>query len=45
MDHCPYTCWSGRYNLNAAQLKVQDFVPEGNSAVWGYHYEQVWLKS
>jgi peptide/nickel transport system substrate-binding protein len=45
MDHCPYTAWSGRYNPNAAQLKVQDFVPEGNSAVWGYHYEQVWLRA
>jgi peptide/nickel transport system substrate-binding protein len=45
MDHAPYTSWSGRYNPNAAQLKVQGFVPEGNSAVWGYHYEQVWMRS
>lgn len=45
MDHAPYTSWSGRYNPTAAQLKVQDFVPEGNSAVWGYHYEQVWLRA
>jgi peptide/nickel transport system substrate-binding protein len=45
MDNCPYTSWTGRYNPVAAQLKVKDFVPEGNSAVWGYHYEQVWLQS
>ncbi|HTE85725.1 MAG TPA: ABC transporter substrate-binding protein, partial [Dehalococcoidia bacterium] len=45
LDHAPYTSWSSRYNPNAAQLKVQDFVAEGNSAVWGYHYEQVWLRA
>jgi len=45
MDHSPYTAWTSRYNPNAAQLKVQGFVPEGNSAVWGYHYDQVWLQS
>lgn len=44
MDNCPYTSWLGRYNPNAAQLKVQNFVPEGNSSVWGYHYEEVWLQ-
>jgi peptide/nickel transport system substrate-binding protein len=44
MDNCPYTSWLGRYNPNAAQLKVNNFVPEGNSSVWGYHYEEVWLK-
>jgi len=45
IDHAPYTSWSSRYNPNAAQLKVQDFAPEGNSAVWGSHYEQVWLRA
>jgi ABC-type transport system substrate-binding protein len=45
VEHCPYTSWSGRYNPYAAQLRVHDVTPEGNSAVWGYHYEQVWLKS
>jgi ABC-type transport system substrate-binding protein len=45
VEHSPYTSWSGRYNPNAAQLKVQDFVPEGNSAVWGYRYEQVWMRT
>ena len=44
MDNCPYTSWLGRYNPNATQLKVQNFAPEGNSSVWGYHYEEVWLK-
>jgi ABC-type transport system substrate-binding protein len=44
IDHTPYTSWSSRYNPNAAQLKVQGFAPEGNSAVWGSNYEQVWLR-
>ncbi len=44
MDTCPYTELYGRFNPNAAQLKVQNFVPEGNSSVWGYHYEEVWLR-
>jgi len=45
IDHAPYTSWSSRYNPNGAQLKVQNFAPEGNSAVWGSHYEQMWLRA
>jgi hypothetical protein len=44
MDTCPYTELYARYNPNANQFKVQNFVPEGNSSVWGYHYEEVWLQ-
>jgi peptide/nickel transport system substrate-binding protein len=45
IGNAPYTSWSSRYNPNASQLKVQNFAPEGNSAVWGFNYDQVWLKS
>jgi peptide/nickel transport system substrate-binding protein len=45
IENAPYTSWSSRYNPNAAQLKVQGFAPEGNSAVWGSNYDQVWLKA
>jgi peptide/nickel transport system substrate-binding protein len=43
INNAPYTSWSSRYNPNAAQFKVQNFAPEGNSAIWGAHYEQMWL--
>lgn len=43
IEHAPYTSWAGRYTLNAWQPKVQDWAPEGNSAMWGYQYEHVWL--
>jgi peptide/nickel transport system substrate-binding protein len=45
INNAPYTSWSSRYNPNAAQLKVHDFAPEGNSAVWGHHYDQVWIQA
>jgi peptide/nickel transport system substrate-binding protein len=43
IENAPYTSWLGRYTPNIAQKKVQGWAPEGNSAVWGYNYEQVWL--
>lgn len=45
IENAPYTSFSGRYALNAAQLKVQNWAPESLSAVWGYAYEQVWLSA
>jgi ABC-type transport system substrate-binding protein len=43
IENAPYTSWLGRYTPNIAHLKVQNWQPEGNSAVWGYQYEHVWL--
>lgn len=45
IENAPYTSWLGRYTPNIAHLKVQNWAAEGNSAVWGYQYEQVWLNA
>jgi ABC-type transport system substrate-binding protein len=43
VQNSPYIGWNGRYSLNASQLKVKNWAPESNSAIWGYAYEDVWL--
>lgn len=43
IENAPYTSFSGRYILNAAKLWVQEWVPEGLSAIRGYYYERTWL--
>jgi hypothetical protein len=43
IENAAYTSWLGRYTPNIAQPKVQGWAPEGNSGVWGYNYEQVWM--
>ncbi|HXG35807.1 MAG TPA: ABC transporter substrate-binding protein [Dehalococcoidia bacterium] len=43
IENAPYTSFSGRYVLNAAKPWVQEWVPEGLSAVRGDYYERTWL--
>lgn len=41
----PYTSWSGRYQANAAQAKLRNWAPEGNTAQWSAHDEEYWFES
>lgn len=45
IEHIPYTGWSGRYVLGVASRRVKNWMPEGQSTIWGYNYERVWLDS
>jgi peptide/nickel transport system substrate-binding protein len=43
VEETPHQAWSGRYQGNAWHPHVKDWAPEANSAIWGDHYEKVWL--
>jgi peptide/nickel transport system substrate-binding protein len=43
MNNAPYVTSAAFYRLDAAQLRVQDRVPEGESSFLGGQYDQVWL--
>jgi peptide/nickel transport system substrate-binding protein len=45
VENTPYTSFSGRNILNAAYPRLQDWAPEGISAIWAYQYEHTWMNT
>jgi ABC-type transport system substrate-binding protein len=43
IGNAPYVTSAAFYRLDAAQLKVQNRAPEGESSFLGSQYDQVWL--
>ena len=43
IDNIPYTTFSNRYILNAAQARVKDFPAEGTTNKFGDYYETIWV--